>query len=604
MVQTNQFAQSQFRIGAEQELCLIDRYGNVAKNNLEILKKLNQPQFTTELARFNLEINLQPLLFKSDCLSTMEQHLSEHLTSLKSVTDTLDTRFYLGGILPTLRYMDLDLDNITPTKRYFELVKNINDLRGEEYELRIQGEDELLMRHDSVFIEAATTSFQIHLEIPPEKFAKFYNIAQLIAAPTLAVATNSSLLFRKKLWQETRIALLRQSIDIMRTSNTMRDTYSRVTFGNRWLEHSVLELFKEDISLHRILIVPEALEDSRALFQQNETPELKALQLYNSTIYRWNRPVYGFSNGKPHLRIENRILPAGPTLVDQVANAAFWYGLMFGIEEMDLDFEKTLDFSLVKNNFIQAARNGIHSKFNWIDNQNYTTKQLVSDILLPIAKKGLEKMNIASMDIDKYLNIIQQRVSTEMNGSAWMQKSVHALTAHKIAPQNIYPTLVELSIKNQNSNIPIHEWEIATKNLSMKKRPQDIIIEECMDKDIFTVRPNDIIQLAADMMDWQKIRFILVEDQEGKLAGLVSSRNILKALNSHLHHEIALPLTIEEIMVKNPMTIDAHEKLSNALDMMKKYQIGCLPVLQKDKLVGIITEQSYLNVFSNLIDED
>lgn len=602
MIKTNQFNHSQYHIGAEQELCLVDAYSNVSKNNLAILKKLNSPYFTTELAKFNLEINLEPILFHPSCLSAMEQDLLNHLDTLKTVTNELDTRSYLGGILPTLRYMDLDLDNITPTKRYFELVKNINSFRGEDYELRIQGEDELLMRHDSVFIEAATTSFQIHLELPPNEFAKFYNIAQLIAAPTLAVAANSSLLFRKKLWHETRIALLRQSIDIMKTSNTMRDSFSRVTFGNKWVNDSILELFKEDVSLHRVLILPEMIEDSRNVFNLNKTPELKALQLYNSTIYRWNRPVYGFREGKPHLRIENRILPSGPTIVDQIANAAFWYGLMFGIKDLNLDFEKTMNFSTAKNNFTQAARNGLNSRFDWIDGENYSAIDLITKTLLPIAYKGLKKMNIQEIDIQKYLNIIEQRTILNQNGSTWLQKSVSSLKKLHIAPQYIYPTLVEQSLIYQNQNLPVHLWQIPSKNLSMKKNPQDIIIEECMDKDIFTVRPDDIIQLAADMIDWQKIRFILVEDHEGKLAGLISSRSILKALNSHLHHNEELPLSIEDIMVRNPITINSESKLSEALEIMKKYQIGCLPVLQKDKLVGIITEQTYLNVFSNLID--
>ena len=601
MIAKGHFKDSKPTLGAEQELCIVDDYGNVLPANMEILKELNHPQFTTELAKFNLEINTTPKSIENHCFSEIEQELIHLIEQLKQ--NSQKANFYIGGILPTLRHIDIDIDNITPIKRYFELVKNILKYRGEEYELRIQGEDELLMKHDSVFIEAATTSFQIHLEVPPENFAHFYNIAQLIAAPVLAISANSPFFLRKKLWHETRIALLRQSIDIMKTQNTIREATSRVTFGNRWLKKSVLELFREDISLHRILMTPDIKDNSYEDFENGKIPDLKALQLYNSTIYRWNRPVYGVLNNRPNLRIENRILPAGPTIVDQIANAVFWYGLMYGLADEKISFDakdENISFEECKNNFLKAARNGIFANILWIDGQYYEASKLVLK-LIPIAQKGLNTLNINLEDVNKYLKIIENRAQTKQNGSKWFLDSYKILKKQKFSNFDILSSIVLKSMEYQENNIPVSEWEILNKCTDMKKPLDKIIIEECMDRDLFTVRPNDILQIAADIIDWQKIRFLMVEDDDGKLIGIISSRNLLKYFNSHLHHREELPVLIEEIMVRNPITIDSNQKLSEALEVMKKYKIGCLPVLQNQKLVGIITEQTFLNVFSDIM---
>ena len=601
MIAKGHFKDSKPTLGAEQELCIVDDYGNVLPANMEILKELNHPQFTTELAKFNLEINTTPKSIENHCFSEMEQELIHLIEQLKQ--NSQKANFYIGGILPTLRHIDIDIDNITPIKRYFELVKNILKYRGEEYELRIQGEDELLMKHDSVFIEAATTSFQIHLEVPPENFAHFYNIAQLIAAPVLAISANSPFFLRKKLWHETRIALLRQSIDIMKTQNTIREATSRVTFGNRWLKTSILELFREDISLHRILMTPDINDNSYEDFENGKIPDLKALQLYNSTIYRWNRPVYGVLNNRPNLRIENRILPAGPTIVDQIANAVFWYGLMYGLAKVDISFDvkdENISFEECKNNFLKAARNGIFANILWIDGQYYEASKLVLK-LIPIAQKGLNTLNINLEDVNKYLKIIENRAQTKQNGSKWFLDSYKILKKQKFSNFDILSSIVLKSMEYQENNIPVSEWEILNKCTDMKKPLDKIIIEECMDRDLFTVRPNDILQIAADIIDWQKIRFLMVEDDDGKLIGIISSRNLLKYFNAHLHHREELPVLIEEIMVRNPITIDSNQKLSEALEVMKKYKIGCLPVLQNQKLVGIITEQTFLNVFSDIM---
>jgi CBS domain-containing protein len=233
--------------------------------------------------------------------------------------------------------------------------------------------------------------------------------------------------------------------------------------------------------------------------------------------------------------------------------------------------------------------------------KEYAVSEIIEKELLPIAAEGLNKMGIDDTKSSQYLQIIKERNQSGQNGANWTLEAFDSLKNEGVSPTDALATLVDTSIAYQKQNIPVHQWEIPIKRSNMKKNINEIIIEECMDKDLFTVRPSDIIQLAADMMDWQKIRFIMVENEQGQLEGIVSSRNLLKNLNGYVHHESELPVSIEEIMVRNPITAESNQKLSEALSLMKKYQIGCLPILQNKKLVGIITEQTFLNVFADLM---
>lgn len=588
-------------LGAEQELCLIDDYGQVAKKNEEILRILNDNSVTTELAKFNLEINLSPRPIYGEVFSDVELELIDYLDRINEAAKKYNAKTYLGGILPTLRYLDIDLESMTPRKRYYELVQNILKKRGGEYEIRIQGEDELLIKQDSVFIEAATTSFQVHLEVHPDNFVQYYNISQLIAAPILSLAANSNILFQKKLWHETRVALLQQSIHTGKTPVNTRETISRVGFGKKWLRSSIVELFQEDITTHKLLLTPEISECSRDIYQEGKVPALHALSNFNSTVYRWNRPVYGMVDGKPHLRIENRILPSGPTVADQIANAVFWYGSIYGMAEEITDFESKMDFRTAKSNFIQAARNSMHASFEWLDGRSYTAQDLILHKLLPIAANGLAKLRIDQTDIDFYLNIISERCKYKTNGAIWMYRSMKSLEKQNVLPVDISGSIAIFSHEMQSQNLPLHQWEVLSQNINMKKTTQEILIEECMDRELYTVGPDDPIQLATDLIDWQKIRYILVEDEQKNLLGMVSSRNLLKSIQRHLYHQDTMPEFIHQVMIGDPYTIASDRPLSEALEIMKNYRIGCLPVTEKNKLVGIITEQTFLNEFSNMI---
>ncbi len=355
MLEEDWFETEPIRIGAEQELCLVDRHAKAWPKAMDILEELDDEKvFTSEFAKFNLEINLEPLRFSGDCLSKMESDLLENVDKVRREAEREGGTTILTGILPTIRNADVELKNMTPLQRYEALCKAINAMRGEEYELRIQGMDEMLMKFNSPLLEACNTGFQVHLKVAPRDFVQKYNIAQAIAGPVLAASVGSPFLFGKRLWSETRIALFQQSIDTRTVGGHLRESSSRVSFGNEWINESILEIFQEDTARHRVLLSSEEHEDVKQLLDSGIPPQLKALQVHNGTIYRWNRPCYGVANGKAHLRIENRAFPSGPTVADEIANAAFWLGLLNKMDDYYPAISEVMDFKNARHNFIAA----------------------------------------------------------------------------------------------------------------------------------------------------------------------------------------------------------------------------------------------------------
>ncbi|HTK78710.1 MAG TPA: glutamate-cysteine ligase family protein, partial [Gemmataceae bacterium] len=314
------------RIGAEQELFLVDRAWRPSLAALAILERAQEPNWTTELGQFNLEINLSPQEFAGDCLRRMERQLQEELARLRQVAHECGAEAVLVGILPTLRLSDLDPRNMTPRPRYQALNEVLNQMRGGAFEFRLKGLDEVSIALESVMLEACCTSFQVHLQVDPEHFVTRYNLAQAITAPVLAAACNSPLLFGRRLWHETRIPLFQQSLDTRATSRHLRERFPRVSLGTRWIRRTPVEIFEEDIARFRVLLAVPLAEDPFEAVRQDQSPELRALRLFNGTVYRWNRACYGLTDGKPHLRIENRVFPAGPTVIDEISNAAFFLG--------------------------------------------------------------------------------------------------------------------------------------------------------------------------------------------------------------------------------------------------------------------------------------
>ncbi|HIA12204.1 MAG TPA: CBS domain-containing protein [Flavobacteriales bacterium] len=599
MLEEGWFDDENLRIGAEQEFCIIDNNFRPAPRNQEILDKLNHPNFTTEFSKYNAEINCTPREFKGKCLSEMHAEIDAYLALFQSEAEKLGVQTILCGILPTVRKFDISMDNLTPLERYRALCKAINKLRGDVYELKIRGIDELIMKHDSPLLEACNTGFQVHLQIEAAEFVKMYNIAQAIAAPVLAACVNSPLLFGKRLWMETRTAIFQQSVDTRNTSDHLREFSPRVTFGNAWLKESVLEIYKEDIIRYRILLSTELSEDVMKKLDSKEVPLLEALNVHNSTIYRWNRPCYGISNGKAHLRIENRILPAGPSTADEMANAALWLGLMKGLKHEVGDVTKLMDFDIAKSNFANAAQHGLDTQLTWFKNKKMPANKLVLRELLPIAKKGLKEAKVDSGDIDYYLGIVSDRVKSKVTGSQWILNSYDKLIKETTIEETM--TIITAGmVKNQKKNLPVSKWKLPGMQDKLPVDHTTLLVEEFMSRDLFTVQPEDIIPLVAEIMDWKNIRYVAVEDEKERLVGLVTSRLLLRHY-SHNNNVEDNPAPVKTMMIKKPITIVPEATIKDAMEKFQKHGIGCLPVVNGKRLIGIITAEAFMSITQRLM---
>lgn len=605
MLENNWFESDITRIGAEQEMCLVhNKTYKPANINLEVLSKLTDaPWCVTELAKFNLETNLSPREFTGDCISQLEAENLDYLGKIQQVLDQMDASIVLCGILPTLRKHDLDMQNLTPNERYYALMAAIQKhLLGTAFELRVEGVDELLVKHDSPLLEACNTSFQVHLQVAPAAFVKMYNIAQTLAAPTIAISANSPLVFGRRLWHETRIALFQQSLDTRTTSDHMRERLPRVNFGSGWLQGDITQIYKEDISRFRVLLAGKIQEHSLNMVQEGKVPKLRALQIHNSTVYRWNRPCYGISpNGKPHLRIENRVMPAGPTAVDAAANAAFWLGMMVGMSMHYSDITKHIDFDDVRDNFLKAAKFGIDSTFNWFKDKKVPAPELILKELLPLAKEGLQHQNVKKTDIKKYMDIIEARAREHKTGARWALRSFTALK-NEVTNDEAVTCLTAAIIKNQKLNKPVHTWKETTVSDLEDWQPAKLKVEEFMSTDLFTVQREDLIELVAEIMNWRRIRYMPVEDSKGELVGLVSSRLLLRHFARVTKLQESTLTTVKDIMIEKPLTVNPDTSIMDAMRKMQDHKIGCLPVVKGKELVGIITEMDFLRITSRLLE--
>lgn len=602
MLENGWFESGITRIGAEQEMVMVHKKNmRPACIAMEALDKMKDyPWVETELAKFNLETNLTPRELTGKCFSELEKENHDKLVKIQEKLDELEAQLVLTGILPTLSKHHLEMENLTPKKRYKALMEAIDQqLIGSAFELKLTGIDEMSIKHNSPLLEAVNTSFQVHLQVAPEDFVKMYNISQVLAAPVMAIAANSPLVFGKRLWHESRIAMFQQSIDTRTSHDHMRERSPRVSFGKQWLENSVLDIYKEDIARFRVLLSSDVKENSLDMIKSKKVPKLRALQVHNSTVYRWNRPCYGISdNGKPHLRIENRVFASGPTSVDEVANACFWLGLMCGMKDQVEDVRKLMLFDDARDNFHKAAKFGLDTKFNWFNDQKISAGQLIQD-LIPIARKGLLDHKVNVEDVDKYLGIIAGRAENYMNGARWILRT-YTEFANKTGKDEALAALTSSIIDKQNTNEPVHTWEMPKLSDYKNYQPSSLKVSEFMITDIFTVQKDDIVELVADLMDWRKLRYTPVEDTKGNLVGLVTSRSILRHLVKNKRSRKTA--TVADIMLENPVSVSSDASLLEAMKLMRDHGVGCLPVTQVGELVGMITEKEFVRISARLIE--
>lgn len=589
------------RIGAEQELFLVGPGRAPSLTNTEILEDLDPAHFTPELGRFNLEFNLDPIDLNPHCLSQMEQQIDRLLGEVRQAAEAHGVDVVMVGILPTLTKDHLTLDSMTPIPRYAALNEAIHRLRGDKFEFRIKGADDLAFQHDNVMLEACNTSFQVHFQVSDGEFPRLYNIAQAMAAPCLAAAANSPLLFGRRLWRETRIALFQQSLDTRLPSQHVREQRPRVSFGHRWVDHSVLEIFQEDIARFRVLLGAEFDEDPFEELDAGRIPKLSALRLHNGTVYRWNRPCYGISNGKPHLRIENRVLPAGPTAVDEVTNAAFWFGLINGAAEHYGDITQVMDFDDAKENFLAAARLGLQAQFQWPGRQTVGAQELILDELLPLARAGLEDLEIDPEDVDRYLGVLEERVVSGKTGSQWLLDSFNRMREQGGMSERL-AALTSATLVRQLEGRPVHTWKLADLEEAGGWEEHYAQVGQFMTTDLFTVNQGELVDLVACLMDWEHIRHVPVEDEQHRLVGLVSHRILLRMMAQGKGTDPDNPVPVSEVMHRDVITVSPETPTLEAIALMKKHKIGCLPVVRKDRLVGIVTERDFVAISGQLLE--
>jgi CBS domain-containing protein len=601
MLEAGAFEEGVARLGAEQEAFLIDAGGHPAPASMAVLEKLGDPHFTTELGLFQIEINADPLPFSGDSLSRLEKQLQKLVGRGREAAAKLGLDLVLTGILPTLRKTDLGLEAMTPLPRYHALNDATSRLRGEAYFIDIRGIDELRAQHDSVMVEACNASFQVHLQVGARGFAHAYNVAQMIAAPVLAAAANSPLLWGRRLWAETRIPLFEQAVD-SRHSSQARQMAPRVTFGNRWVRRSILEIYREDIARFRALVGTDLDEDPLAALAAGRVPALKALRLHNGTIYRWNRACFGVTAGKPHLRIENRVLPSGPSVLDEVANGAFWLGLMKALPEAIEDVPRAMDFEHARHNFVTAARHGLTAPLVWLEGEEIAAPRLILERLLPAAASGLDAAGILPADRDRYLGVIERRVASGRNGARWALFSLGAMKDHG-TPAERLNALTLATVARQKSGQPVADWEPARLDEGGGWKNNYLKVEQFMTTDLFTVHADDPVDLVARLMEWEKIRHVPVEDSEHRLVGLVSYRALLRLLAStdgdQRWHEVA----VGDIMKRDPITVSPTMTTLRAIEVMREKRIGCLPVVSEGRLLGVVTEDDFMGIAGQLLEE-
>jgi gamma-glutamyl:cysteine ligase YbdK (ATP-grasp superfamily) len=444
--------------GLEIEFNLVDEDGRPALKNAEALELIANPDFQTELGQFNIEINVPPMLLRDDGLAAYEKHLRASLNDAEERSSKAGAHLVMIGILPTLEDGHLSPSSLSSNPRYQLLSDQILAARGEDIVLDIRGVERLMATADSIVPEAACTSTQLHVQTAPDQFAAYWNASQAIASVQLALGANSPFLLGRELWRETRIPLFEQATDTRSEELKAQGVRPRVWFGERWVT-SVFDLFEENVRYFPALLPIVDDEDPLEVLEAGGVPHLGELRLHNGTIYRWNRPVYDVAGGRPHLRVENRVLAAGPTVVDTMANAAFYFGLVRALAEAERPLWSQMSFSAAEENFHVGARDGIDAQIYWPAVGQVRATELTLRRLLPLAHEGLAAWGVSSDEAGRLLGIIEQRCLTGTNGSEWFAGRVHGHAGSMDRGEAIRRTLLEYR-ELMHSNEPAHTWPV------------------------------------------------------------------------------------------------------------------------------------------------
>lgn len=455
MLTEHDFSIDEPMVGIEIELNLVDDAGRPALKNAEALSAIGGEEFQTELAQYNIEVNVPPVAVAGDGLDTLQRDVRNNLNAAQQKAHQVGANLVMIGILPTVTGEHIRDAAITPNPRYRELSEQILSARGESIAIDIEGTDHLRVTHDSVMAEAACTSTQFHLQVDPEDFGSYWNAAQMVAGVQVALGANSPFLLGHELWAETRIPLFEQSIDMRNAAQRASGDLPRVLFGTGWIT-SVLDLFEENLQAFGPILPILDAEEPEAALAAGRVPGLAELRMFNGTIYRWNRPVYDPSGRRSHLRLENRVLPSGPTIVDLFANAAFYYGLVTELAATEAWAGQP--FQTAEHNFYAGARRGLDSTIDWPGRGPTSVAGLVDDVLVPAADRGLHRMDVDPGVRRRLLEVIAGRCRTGQNGASWQVAEVHRrLGAGETRSQAMASMIGEYQAR-MRAGEPVHTW--------------------------------------------------------------------------------------------------------------------------------------------------
>ena len=445
--------------GLEIELNLVDERGDPALKSTEALEAIADPDFQTELGSFNLEINVPPKQLRDRGFTDYETGVRASLNDAESKATKVGAHMVMIGILPTLSAGHMSPASLTPNPRYQLLSDQILAARGEDIVIDIDGPERLRTTSDSIVPEAACTSTQLHIQVSPEDFPAYWNASQAIAGVQLALGANSPFLLGRELWRETRVPLFEQATDTRSEELKAQGVRPRVWFGERWI-NSIFDLFEENVRYFPALLPVIEEEDPLDVLESGHTPALAELRLHNGTIYRWNRPVYDVVDGTPHLRVENRVLPAGPTVADTMANAAFYFGLVRALAEHERPLWSQMSFSAAEENFHVAAKQGIEANVYWPGLGQVPATELVVRRLLPMARAGLDSWGVLEDESARLLGIIEQRCIAGQNGASWFADKFHArVTDDDNGRLDALRSTLNEYRELMHTNEPVHTWE-------------------------------------------------------------------------------------------------------------------------------------------------
>jgi hypothetical protein len=447
--------------GVEIEFNLMDAHQDPAMRNAEVLTAIANDDFQTELGQFNIEINVPPRTLAGTAVVELETALRASLNDAEERANALGAHIVQIGILPTLMPEHVTGDSLSANPRYALINEQVFAARGEDMHIKIDGVERLSTYADTIAPEAACTSVQFHLQVSPQQYAATWNAAQCIAGVQLALGANSPFLFGKELWRETRIALFEQATDTRPEELKAQGVRPRVWFGERWIT-SIFDQFEENVRYFPALLPICDDEDPVAVLDRGDTPKLAELRMHNGTVYRWNRPVYDVFRGQPHLRVENRVLPAGPSVVDILANGAFYYGLLRVLAEEDRPIWTRMSFSAAEDNFNEGAKHGINAHLYWPGLGEVPAAELVLRRLLPMARQGLDAWGTDSAVSDRLLGVIEARCIAHTNGAEWQAQTFHQIdeSARPLDRRDALREMLRRYVENMHTNEPVHTWRV------------------------------------------------------------------------------------------------------------------------------------------------